>query len=221
MADDTRKPEGRPLTPGPSPASPQTVSGRGEDDEAAVLAQETRAKDERLARLQDRFGERLRRLVEAEHEFDFLVAPEALVELVLALREEILSGPHSFCDVCGVERPEGFECVYRFSALGEPLRVTVRVRAPRNEPVLPTLTGLYRGALWPEREFAEMFGVRMEGHPDPRHLLLPEDWDGHPLRKDYVYPLDHPWVAPDPLRDDPGAVLCPPASDDEPDATDR
>ena len=52
-----------------------------------------------------------------------------------------------------------------------------------------------------------MFGIAIEGHPDPRKLLLPEDWEGYPLRKDYEYPLEHPYLRPDPLHEDPAAVL--------------
>lgn len=163
--------------------------------------------DPRLARLQERFGPRLREVRATASELDFLVEAEALPQFVLALREEILTAQHSFCDACGIERADSLEAVYRFSLLSAPVRLTVRVQVPRSRPVVPTLSGLYKGALWPEREFAEMFGIQVEGHPDLRHLLLPEGWQGYPLRKDYEYPLDHPWLAPDPLRDDPGAVL--------------
>lgn len=53
----------------------------------------------------------------------------------------------------------------------------------------------------------EMYGIGVEGHPDPRHLLLPEGWKGFPLRKDYEYPQDHPWLRRDPLREEPAAIL--------------
>ena len=66
---------------------------------------------------------------------------------------------------------------------------------------------LYAGAAWPEREIMEMFGIQVTGHPDPRKLLLPQDWEGYPLRKDYRYPSEHPYLSPDPLREDPVAVL--------------
>ena len=56
------------------------------------------------------------------------------------------------------------------------------------EPHLPTLYGLFRGADWQERETFDMFGIRFDGHPHPKRLLMPEDWKGWPLRKDYVQP---------------------------------
>ena len=56
------------------------------------------------------------------------------------------------------------------------------------EPHVPTLYGLFRGADWQERETFDMFGIRFDGHPHPKRLLMPEDWKGWPLRKDYVQP---------------------------------
>ena len=56
------------------------------------------------------------------------------------------------------------------------------------EPSLPSLYGLFRGADWQERETFDMFGIHFEGHPHPKRLLMPEDWTGWPLRKDYVQP---------------------------------
>ena len=53
----------------------------------------------------------------------------------------------------------------------------------------------------------EMFGMTFTGHPEPEHLLLPEDWEGYPLRKDYVVDREHEWTRPDPLREDPAQAL--------------
>ena len=83
----------------------------------------------------------------------------------------------------------------------------MRTDLRRDNAVMPTLTGLYNTANWAEREISEMFGVIFEGHPDPRKLLLPEDWQGYPLRKDYQRP-DHPYLAPEPLHEDPPAFLA-------------
>jgi NADH-quinone oxidoreductase subunit C len=101
-------------------------------------------------------------------------------------------------DLCGVdylERPsrdlpegvkgERFEVVVNLLAFDPPRRVRVRVQVPEDDPTLPTLFQLYPGSEAMEREAYDMFGVIFAGHPDLTRILLPEDWEGHPLRKDY------------------------------------
>jgi NADH-quinone oxidoreductase subunit C len=81
--------------------------------------------------------------------------------------------------------PERFEVVANLLSLGERRRVRVRVQVPQAEPVVDSLWDLYPGAEAMEREVFDMFGVRFEGHPDLTRILMPDDWEGHPLRKDY------------------------------------
>jgi len=70
-----------------------------------------------------------------------------------------------------------------------PEEVRLKVFLPRDGSLsIPSLYGLYRGADWQERETFDMFGITYEGHPHPKRLLMPEDWKGWPLRKDYVQP---------------------------------
>ena len=70
-------------------------------------------------------------------------------------------------------------------------RLEVKCSLPKAEAVLPTSTTVHRGAQWHERECGEMFGITFVGHPDPRNILLPDDWAGHPLRKDYEFPKEY------------------------------
>ena len=65
-------------------------------------------------------------------------------------------------------------------------RVRVRVQVPHADPVVPSLFELFPGTEAPEREVYDMFGIAFDGHPDLTRILMPEDWDGHPLRKDYA-----------------------------------
>ena len=65
------------------------------------------------------------------------------------------------------------------------MRLEVRVPLDGNEPVLNSVTSIYPNANWFERELWDMFGIHIEGHPDLRRILMPYDWEGHPLRKDY------------------------------------
>lgn len=75
------------------------------------------------------------------------------------------------------------------SADQAPEEVRLKVFLPRDgDLTIPTLYGLFRGADWQERETFDMYGIRFEGHPHPKRLLMPEDWKGYPLRKDYVQP---------------------------------
>lgn len=81
---------------------------------------------------------------------------------------------------------EQMEVVYDYTHVDRELcRVVVRCRIPRDNPELPTISGIFAGADWHERETHDFFGIRFLGHPDLSPLLLPEDADFHPLRKDF------------------------------------
>ena len=84
------------------------------------------------------------------------------------------------------ELEAGFRVVVHVYSLQTRLHLLIRTLVPRENPTLPTVTGVYRGAAWHERETYEMFGVVFDGHPDLRPLLLPEGFQGNPLRKDFV-----------------------------------
>ena len=83
-------------------------------------------------------------------------------------------------------KDQGLEVVCRIENLETALVVFMRTRLAVGQTACPTLTGLYRGADWMERECYDMFGVVFEGHPDLRRILLSDDWVGYPLRKDYA-----------------------------------
>jgi len=70
-------------------------------------------------------------------------------------------------------------------------RLSIKAFLPKEKLVIPSATAVYRAAQWHERECAEMFGITFAGHPDPRHMLLPDDWEGYPMRKDYVFPKEY------------------------------
>jgi len=81
--------------------------------------------------------------------------------------------------------PERFEVVVNLTSFERRERVRIRVQVPESDPVLPTLFGVFPGSENMEREAFDMFGIRFDGHPDMTRILMPEDWEGHPLRKDY------------------------------------
>jgi NADH-quinone oxidoreductase subunit C len=94
----------------------------------------------------------------------------------------------------GVE-PERFEVVVGLLDIDTPRRVRVRVQVPVDDATLPTLFDVWPGTEALEREVFDMFGIRFEGHPDLKRILLPDGWKGYPLRKDYgIIQQDQEWV---------------------------
>ena len=89
-----------------------------------------------------------------------------------------------------------FEVVYHFYSLGRNHRLRVKVPLAAADPVIDSLTSLWASANWFEREVWDMFGVRFTGHPDLRRLLMYEEFQGHPLRKDYPHRKRQPLVGP-------------------------
>ena len=86
-------------------------------------------------------------------------------------------------------RAQRFDVIYCLYSTQHRHRVRIKVRAAADEPV-PSVTGVWPAANWLEREVYDMFGVNFTGHPDRRRLLMPDEWQGHPHRKDY--PLEGP-----------------------------
>lgn len=78
-----------------------------------------------------------------------------------------------------------FELNYHLLSMERSLRLRLRVRLPGAEPTLPSVSGVWPTANWHEREGFDLFGIRFNGHPDLRRILMPDDWEGYPLRKDY------------------------------------
>lgn len=83
------------------------------------------------------------------------------------------------------EQTPRFHLIYQFHSIENSIRLEVRVPLSGNHPEIESLNGVYPTANWLERELWDMFGIRANRHPDLRRLLMPYDWEGHPLRKDY------------------------------------
>jgi NADH-quinone oxidoreductase subunit C len=115
------------------------------------------------------------------------VPADRLVETCRALRETPSLGFDLLVEVTAVDflpRAPRYEVVYHLVSIPNRLRLRLKVRVPDGGSV-PTIQTVWPAAGWPEREVWDMFGIYIEGHPDLRRLLMPEDWEGHPLRKDY------------------------------------
>ena len=91
-------------------------------------------------------------------------------------------------DITAIDWQDRIEVVYQLTALSTNTRIALRINLDRNKPELDSITSVWKGANYQEREVYDLMGVVFKGHPDLRRILLPEDWEGHPLRKDYVIP---------------------------------
>ena len=118
------------------------------------------------------------------------VKAEKIVEAARVLREKC--GAEMLHQISGVDRPpDKMEVVYHFARLKPAEFLCLKVSVPRSNPVVPTLAHEWASANWGERETLDLLGVTFSGHPHPYRILLPEDWEGHPLRKDYAYPVEY------------------------------
>jgi NADH dehydrogenase I D subunit len=124
------------------------------------------------------------------------VQKDRLVEVANFLKNEPSLAYEALIDVSAVDRSklpishegvgsERFHTVYQFRSYKHKKQLTLVCPVPEaDKPVAPSLTGLFQGANWPEREVTDLMGVHFDGHPDPRRILMPDNWPYHPLRKD-------------------------------------
>jgi NADH-quinone oxidoreductase subunit C len=116
--------------------------------------------------------------VSKEHALDVLRALRDRADLRFTLLSELTAADFW-------PREPRFELVYTLVSLEHRRRVRLKVRLHADQARIATASGLWPGANWLEREVWDLFGIEFDSHPDPRRLLMPEDWQGYPLRKDY------------------------------------
>lgn len=121
------------------------------------------------------------------------IRKERLLEVCRLLRDDPDLGYLYISDITAIdwlpywekgEKPKRFEVVYNLYSPVSFGRIFLKVRVDDDEPV-PSVTGIWEGANYPEREVYDMFGIPFEGHPNLKRILMPDDWVGHPLRKDF------------------------------------
>jgi NADH-quinone oxidoreductase subunit C len=129
-------------------------------------------------------------VLEPGHSIDFAtiyVPSDRLVDTCRALRDAPALDFNVLIEITAADylpREPRYEVVYHLLSVSKRLRLRLKVRVPSAGSV-PSVQGVWRGAGWPEREVWDMFGIVFDDHGDLRRLLMPEDWDGHPARKDY------------------------------------
>ena len=137
--------------------------------------------------LAGKLGEKIAKSEIAYGELSVMVAGDDLVDVVTFLRDDPGCQFVSFIDVSGADYPsrqKRFDVVYHLLSPKKNLRIRIKVMTDEDTPV-PSITGVYPGADWFERETYDLYGVLFSGHPDLRRLLTDYGFDGHPLRKDF------------------------------------
>jgi NADH-quinone oxidoreductase subunit C len=139
--------------------------------------------------LAERLRERFADVTLARGEVTVVVQPDDLLEALRFIGETDDLSLRFLSDLSATDWPgrwPRFWLAYHVWSMDHRHRLRVKVGLPEEEPVVPSVTPLYPTADWLEREVYDFFGVIFEGHPDLRRIIMPDDWEGHPLRKDYA-----------------------------------
>jgi NADH-quinone oxidoreductase subunit C len=134
------------------------------------------------------------------------VAAQSLqkVAAYLANNEELGFG--SLMCLSGLDLGEELQVVYHLASIKHKHKLTLKVTVPKASPEVPTVEGVWPTAGWHEREAFDLFGIEFPGHSDLRRILMPEDWEGHPLRKDYKPPMDYRGIPVLPREESPDSA---------------
>ena len=143
-------------------------------------------------RLKERFGDAIGAL-ESGTEPAIRIAPASIVPVCRALKTEPDLAFDCLSNQSGVDYPARAEIEVVYHLFSYRLRhdAVLKVSVPRDNPAMPSVAAVWRTAIWQEREIFDLLGVVFADHPDLRRILLPEDWVGHPLRKDFVEPTEY------------------------------
>jgi len=157
-----------------------------------------------LAELQRRFGDAIVEIHDHRDDHTAVVERDALLAVLAHCRDDAALAFDVLMDLTAVDylkfpgREDGprFEIVYHLYSITHNHRLRLKVRVDEDDASVPSVVALWPIANWLEREVWDMFGVRFEGHPDLRRLLMYEEFVGHPLRKDYPISRRQPLIGP-------------------------
>ena len=136
--------------------------------------------------IRDTFPEAVLESAEVDGALQLKLAVDALLGVC-----EMVHAQHGFdylADVTAIDWKDRIEVVYRMTALASNAKIVLRVDLDHEKPEVQSVTSVWRGADFQEREVFDLMGVVFTGHPNLKRILLPLDWEGYPLRKDYVIP---------------------------------
>ena len=140
-----------------------------------------------VERISSRFPQALKESSDFRGDLSVVIDPAALVEVARFLKEE--EGFDYFLYNTAVDWPARdprFTIVWEVRSLANRTRVRIKTTATMPDPHVPSLTSVWPPTNWHERETYDLFGITFDGHPDLRRILMPDTWEGYPLRKDYV-----------------------------------
>ena len=132
-----------------------------------------------------------------------LVQPADLTRVVQILKNNL--GMNYLACLSGIDYGNTFAVAYQIRSLTGKFEVMVKTLIPKENPVIASLIQLFPAADWFEREAYDLVGIQFQGHPDLRRIMMPDDWPGHPLRKDYQPPAEYHGIPCD--RPDPHQLL--------------
>jgi NADH-quinone oxidoreductase subunit C len=141
--------------------------------------------------LQARFPQEVREVREFGGQVSVILGRDRITEVITYLKTDPALRMDLLRDLCGVDYHEKktprFEVVYHLYSVRLKHLIRLRAEVSEDDLVIDSVVGIHRGADWHERECFDLFGITFRGHPDLRRILMPEDWEGYPLRKDYPY----------------------------------
>jgi len=142
-------------------------------------------------RLKEKLGDRVIEIADAKPDPFAVVEPKAIVEAGRFMRDDPQLAMDCLSNESGVDYKDHVEVVYHLFSYRHRHGAVLKVKLPRENPSVATLEEIWKSANWMEREIFDLLGVNFEGHSDLRRILMPEDWPGYPLRKDFVEPLEY------------------------------
>ena len=157
-----------------------------------------------LARLREHLGDRALATHDYRGDHTAVISREGISAGLALCRNDAALGFDLLVDITAVDylrfpgREDGprFEVIYHLYSVAHNHRIRLKVPLEQDDAVIPTACGLWPIANWLEREAWDMFGIRFDGHPDLRRLLMYEEFEGHPLRKDYPINRRQPLIGP-------------------------
>jgi NADH-quinone oxidoreductase subunit C len=153
-------------------------------------------------KIKEQFPDQVIDVVEFRDQVSVIAKRDQIVPLLKYLHDDPILSMDHLQDLTAVDylkkKDVRFEVVYNLYSIKYRHKIRIRAQVPENDPKINSVVPLWAGANWHERECFDMFGIVFTGHPDLRRILMPEDWEGYPLRKDY------PLKGPDLDKDWPG-----------------